>query len=204
MREDWFWEGLKWSPEEYEAAKAEVLNGRVTDCYEILKVWGRLFFEKGNSIDSYTVSLRRLLSGDESRGSFRTHDDYGRERKFREQLRQFGINGPIENWFFSHCWMIKGGDGEDVERGRTSRMPRNLLYCLKENNFDPDDEHYTDEYFIRLLTDDALSGLLREALSKLNDYSSLQAAVRRFQRSRNRMSGSAGWYLRVNGNVTKS
>ena len=200
MREDWFLAGLRWSPEEYQAAKARVLSGQVTDRYEILKVWGRLFFEEGTGLVEYTKFLRRLLSGDESRASFNTRDDYKREITFKRRL---AIEQNFENWFYSHCWMIKGGDRDEVERGRTSRMPRNLLYCQKEKNYDPDDEHYTDEYFIRLLSDDALSGLLSQALENLNDYPALNEAIGRFRKSRNRISGSAGWYLRVNGNVAQ-
>lgn len=192
MDDNWFLEGLKWDAEEFEKAKNNVSNGQATE-YEILKVWGRLFFEQSDGKE-YVSYLRGILPGSEA--------PYTKQIRF---LRQIGITEqetrmhcPVQNWFLSHCWMIKG-----KERGRTSRLPRNLLYCIKENNFDPDDEHFTDEYFIRLLSDAILYGLLRGALQNLGDYPLLDEAIQRFKSNQNRISGSAGWYLRVNGNEAK-
>ena len=199
MNDNWFLECLRWNAEEFEEAKAKAFRGDATP-FEILKVWGRLFFEDGN-LHKYTYYLRKILSGDESKSSFDTCQDNMRQSRF---LREHSINGNLKNWFFSHCWMISGGDGEEAVRGYSSRIPRNLLYCIKNNNFDPDDEeHFTDEYFIKLLSDNVLCGLLREALQNLEDYPLLNEAIQRFKRSRNRISGSAGWYLRVNGNEAR-
>lgn len=192
MDNNWFLEGLKWDAEEFEKAKNKVLNGQATN-YEILKVWGRLFFEQSDGKE-YVSYLGNILPGNEA--------PYTKQRRF---LRQIGITEqenrmrcPVQNWFLSHCWMIQGN-----ERGRTSRLPRNLLYCIKENNFDWEDEHFTDKYFIRLLQDEILYGLLRGALQNHGDYPLLDEAIQRFQSNQNRISGSAGWYLRVNGNEAK-
>ncbi len=199
MEDNWFLEGLKWNDTEFKEAKDKVLNGEVRTVYETLKVWGRLFFEESNGIGEYTSFLRSILPGDDN--------PYSKERKFLQQIgiaeQETRMRSPVRNWFFSHCWMIKGGDGDTVARGSTSRMPRNLLYCKKNSNFDPEDEHFTDEYFIRLLSDDALFELLYGALMNLIDYPLLNEAIQRFERSRNRISGNAGWYLRVNGNEAK-
>ena len=201
MEENWFLEGLKWDDTEFDEAKNKVRNGSETDDYEILKVWGRSFFEESNGIGEYTSFLRDILPGDDN--------PYSKERNF---LRKIGIaeqetrtHSHVRNWFFSHCWMIKGGDddGDTVTRGSTSRMPRNLLYCKKNSNFDPEDEHFTDEYFIRLLSNDVLFELLYSALHNLEYYPLLKNAIQRFESSQDRISGSAGWYLRVNGNEAK-
>ena len=113
MDDNWFLEGLKWDAEEFKEAKNKVLNGQATN-YEILKVWGRLFFEQSDGKE-YVSYLGNILPGSEA--------PYTKQRRF---LRQIGITEqenrmrcPVQNWFLSHCWMIQGN-----ERGRTSRLPK--------------------------------------------------------------------------------